>query len=196
MFKGKRIISWLLLATLLGLSVWLGCSRMAPTAPAAAAAAATEAGLIKDLSLIKIINDLDIVITEETSPLVSKTIGFLGGTLSIPLGDDTSSFNVSPGALGLNVLIQALAVQGKASDGRTVTTYDFLPDGLRFLKPAKLVHYAENPDAKLLLYWFNPLTLNWEIQQTVQTQGRKAEFAIRHFSKYAVVDGSTSASGQ
>ncbi len=69
---------------------------------------------------------------------------------------------------------------------------EFAPDGLVFGKPAELkveVRDLDKEDSGVLrLYWNNPSTGLWEVEEEVVITGnkKKAEFDIYHFSRYAI----------
>lgn len=69
---------------------------------------------------------------------------------------------------------------------------DFGPDALVFAKPAKLkmeIRELEANDGEILrLYWHNPSTGLWKVEQEVEVTGKKkkATFDIHHFSRYAI----------
>jgi hypothetical protein len=69
---------------------------------------------------------------------------------------------------------------------------EFAPDGVVFNKPAELkveVRDVDKEDSGVLrLYWYNPGTGLWEVEQEVVITGnkKKAKFDIYHFSRYAI----------
>jgi hypothetical protein len=70
---------------------------------------------------------------------------------------------------------------------------DFGPDGLVFLKPASLVLKGDLLQASegevLTLYWYNPESDLWEVEQEVNISNSQAEFSVYHFSRYAIKGG-------
>jgi hypothetical protein len=67
---------------------------------------------------------------------------------------------------------------------------DFGPDGLVFLKPASLILHGDVLEAAegdlLTLYWYNPDSDQWEIEQEAKVINSHAAFSINHFSRYAI----------
>jgi len=70
---------------------------------------------------------------------------------------------------------------------------DFGPDGLVFLKPASLILNGDLLQAAegevLTLYWYNPESGLWEVEQEVTISNSQAEFSVYHFSRYAIKGG-------
>lgn len=68
----------------------------------------------------------------------------------------------------------------------------FKPDGVVFAKPAELkveVRALDKDDSGVLrLFWYNPTTDLWEVEQEVVITGnkKKVKFDIHHFSRYAI----------
>lgn len=117
---------------------------------------------------------------------VGKLIGWLGGTLLIPIQNTsyTSLLTIPTGSLLQPVYITASAAFDSAENA---TFYNFGPDGLQFLKPVSLVHRAREPDGTTLILWYyNPATGQWEKTGSATVVAGTATFSILHFSKYAV----------
>jgi hypothetical protein len=70
--------------------------------------------------------------------------------------------------------------------------FEFSPDGLLFHKEAKVeleVEVLGAEDGEIVrLYWYNPDTGLWEIEQEEQVKSEKVKlkFNISHFSRYAI----------
>ncbi|OGC77814.1 MAG: hypothetical protein A2Z27_04590 [candidate division Zixibacteria bacterium RBG_16_50_21] len=141
--------------------------------------------------------DMEMTKVYYEGPLVSKLIGLVGGTLKIPVGQETSKLYVPLGALDLSILISARAVCGTNRRGENLTEYEFWPDGLIFNRYSYLEHRTKSEDgAPVELWWYNPDKANWELVQKGIVSSGKFNFSIQHFSKYQVWEGSVSASGQ
>jgi len=144
-------------------------------------------------------SDRDLEMTEVNyqGPLVSKLIGLVGGTLQIPVGQETSRLYVPFGALDLSLLISAKAICGENRKGEILTEYEFWPDGLIFNRYSYLEHRTKSEDGTPVeLWWYNPDKANWELVQKGIVSSGKFNFSIQHFSKYQAWEGSVSASGQ
>lgn len=157
------------------------CSQKLPTAPITSqgpnpTAGAAPAGTMASLPVI---GDL-------LGKTVGKLIGWLGGVLAIPIENTTktSLLTVQPGSLLQSVYITASA---RFDSYKNATFYDFGPDGLNFLKPASLVHRAQEPNGTVLnLWYFNPNTRQWEKAGSATVIAGTATFSILHFSQWAV----------
>ena len=119
-------------------------------------------------------------------------VGADGGVITLKLRGAVSTFEIPKDAVCAHcdkdcvVRINAKALLFNTPFGPLVL-YDFGPDGLVFDKDCKLKIEAGFKDRVVDLFWFNPDTGVWELEQTVRVDKRgKAEFKIRHFSKYAI----------
>lgn len=153
MIRSRFVRSVLLVPTLF---VALSCSDYAPTAPKAAPTAAQD-GLLGDLvgavtgllgSVLKVVvgvvdpNGIE-VRAVKWAPThvnqvrsVSGTIGYNGGSLSIPGSDFTITF--PRGALSSSTNITII------SDASGYVSYDMRPHGLRFAKPVLVTQNLRN----------------------------------------------------
>lgn len=114
-------------------------------------------------------------------------IGPEGGVINLGLGSAASQFVVPHHALTEDVLIRVLA--GKFPTPQCeVYLFDFSPDGLKFIRPATLTLHDDFQQGKLAkLYWFNPQTGLWQLQQVGKPDKKgNITFQIFHFSKYAI----------
>jgi len=114
-------------------------------------------------------------------------VGVFGGTIEMSLGSESSTLYVPSGALKEPVEIGAEAVL--LVSGRDVLRlFDFSPDGLIFLRPAVLTLDTDlPPNTVLKLYYLNPNTGRWQLEQAAVTNGDGVViFNIKHFSKYAI----------
>lgn len=116
---------------------------------------------------------------------VSETIGFLGGTIDVDLGESSSSFVVPVGAL-LRAVNISLEVTEFSTPLGPIYIYDCGPDGTKFRTPAKLSQPMPAGQQHAFLYYFNESKGVWELQQTVKVKNGVATFDIYHFSKYGI----------
>jgi len=110
-----------------------------------------------------------------------------GGTVELSLGSENSVLHVPSSALSEPVAIGAEAVL--LVSGRDVLRlFDFSPDGLVFQRPAVLTLDTDlPPNTVLKLYYLNPKTGRWQLEQAAVTNGDGVVvFMIKHFSKYAI----------
>ncbi|HWO56116.1 MAG TPA: hypothetical protein VNN55_00965 [bacterium] len=113
-------------------------------------------------------------------------VGAEGGMLSVDLGGLTASLDVPAAALTGDALIVMNVAQLQTPWGEA-TIIDFAPDGLVFGTPARLSLETSRPDGdQLRLFWWNPSTERWELQETCTVSGGQVSFSIHHFSKYGI----------
>lgn len=113
-------------------------------------------------------------------------VGTDGGVLSVDLGGLTASLDVPATALADDALIVMNVAQLQTPWGEA-TILDFAPDGLVFGTPARLTLETSRPDGdQLRLFWWNPSTGRWELQETCTVAGGQVSFSIHHFSKYGI----------
>lgn len=157
MIRSRFLRSVLLVPTLF---VALSCSDYSPTAPPSLAAPTqTQDGLLGDLvgvvtdlfgSVLKVIvgvvdpNGIPVEAVKWAPThvnqvrYVSGTIGYYGGTLSIPGSDFTITF--PRGALSTPTAITII------SDASGYVSYDMLPHGLTFAKPVFVTQKLKNTE--------------------------------------------------
>lgn len=116
---------------------------------------------------------------------VSQAVGFLGGTINVDLGENSSSFVVPVGALLRPVNISLEVTEFSTPHG-SIFIYDCGPDGTTFRSPAKLTQQMPAGQPYAFLYYFNESKEEWELQQTVKVKNGVATFNIYHFSKYGI----------
>jgi len=123
----------------------------------------------------------------------SKTIDDEGGVVLVKNRCMAFEFVVPAGALESKVKISVQANFFESiEDGDVVNglVTNFGPDGLVFLKPASLVLHGDLLQAAegeaLTLYWYNPESGLWEVEQEVKVSNSYAEFSVYHFSRYAI----------
>lgn len=117
----------------------------------------------------------------------SATIGANGGTLELQMRGFKSKLSIPKKALSTDVTITVEGFLVSTPDW-DVLLYDFGPDGLVFNLPAALeVDAGQLKDGTILhLYWLNPASDVWELQEEVVVKGHKIKFDIHHFSKYGI----------
>ncbi len=182
--KSKQLISLvgLLLTLSLSLAFLAGCSSNAtgpeeqvPDDPKAswfeesAKADDVYSGPIIDLGL-----DVDFL-----------SVGVSGGLLEITVDGLAVSIDVPKGAVSEDVDITVDAKVVKTLLG-PIYLFDFGPDGLIFNTPITLRQPMPASQRYAFLYYFNPDTKLWELQQAVKVVNGYASFSIYHFSKYGI----------
>jgi hypothetical protein len=117
----------------------------------------------------------------------TATIGSAGGTLELQMRGFKSKLKVPKNALSGDVLMSVEGILFSTPPG-DVLLYDFGPDGLVFNVPSELeVDAGQLKDNTCLsLFWWNPVTGEWEFQQEVVVKGHKIKFDVYHFSKYGI----------
>lgn len=182
--KSKQLISLvgLLLALSLSLAFLAGCSSNA-TAPeeqipddpnaswfeASAKADDLYSGPIIDLGL----------------DAKSLSVGISGGLLELTVDGLAVSINVPKGAVDGNVDITVDAKVVRTLLG-SIYLFDFGPNGLIFNAPITVRQPMPSGQLYAFLYYFNPDTKLWELQQAVKVINGYASFNIFHFSKYGI----------
>jgi photosystem II stability/assembly factor-like uncharacterized protein len=130
---------------LAAVALMAACSGEPATAPASQSSAPASAPLP---DLLGVLSSLQLAPTlQRTTPLasditVTKTIGALGGTLSIPAAGVTVT--VPAGALSSPTLITMTARAG------SLLAYDFAPHGITFAKPLTFSQSLSGTSATLL----------------------------------------------
>ena len=168
----------------------MGCSKMLPTAPEDPA----QAFRAEDLwpaPPAQLAGWL-----QPCSALDSMWFDDKGGKLKLEADCFKKlEFKVKKHALGDSVLIKVgvnLFNYYKDDELQKGFMLDFAPDGVVFDEPAELkveVRDLDKDDSGVLrLYWYNPSTGLWEVEQEVEITGqkKKAKFDINHFSRYAI----------
>lgn len=212
-------------ALVLATFVALSCSDYSPTAPPIQAPAQAQDGLLSGLvgglvgtvtdvlgSVLKVIgfrsdpNGIPVQAVKWAPShvnqvrTVSGTIGYYGGTLSIPGSDFTITF--PRGALSRSTAIKIV------SDGSGYVSYDMQPHGLRFNRPVIVTQKLKNTEV-----YGTPLALNsfcayftdnlldlggllkaLEIETTMILSGFDGQaeiqaWQINHFSRYMLASG-------
>ncbi len=122
-------------------------------------------------------------------------IGPVGGVWTQVLDATLLQFRVPPQALDDSVYITVkTTLLGRIFSGKEQKRLEleFSPDGLVFSEPANIIFQGKllggDKGDFLVLYWQNPFTGVWEIQQTVKVKNTitQVNFEIYHFSRYAI----------
>lgn len=120
-----------------------------------------------------------------------------GGTLWLGWESSSNKLTVPNGGVESDVTIEVTVTPIKGNNwGNKSVEFDFSPDGLVFLEPAKLslsykdlnLEFVDGSDdvGVVNLFWYNPSTRTWEFQESSKISKGKVEFQIDHFSKYGV----------
>jgi hypothetical protein len=119
-------------------------------------------------------------------------VGEAGGTICLNFCGSSSVLKIPPKAVCSDdddcvVMITARATHFTTPYG-PLFLYDFGPDGLTFAKPCELEVNAGFPPGKIVsLFWLNPATHAWELQQQVKVLNHgEVKFTVTHFSKYGI----------
>ncbi len=113
-----------------------------------------------------------------------------GGEIEIDRGDFVHEFEVEAGAISEDVEITVKTYRDKIGLNEVIV-FEFGPDGLVFGKAATLEFQIAELNAAALsakLFYFDPDLKKWIYQGSSVVNGGIAEFAIHHFSKYAISD--------
>lgn len=169
----------------------MGCSKMLPTAPVEDPIQAFRAEELWPTSRASLAGWLQTCSAEG-----SQEFGRRGGKLKLEAECFKKlEFKVPKDALSGSVVISvSVRLFNYFRDGELEKGFfvDFGPDALVFAKAAKLkmeIREFEANDGEILrLYWHDPSTGLWGVQQELEVTGKKkkATFNIRHFSRYAI----------
>ena len=166
----------------------VGCSKLLPTAPVEDE---TQGFLTEELWPAPPANLAPRL--QSCTELVSGWFSLSGGELTVEAECLNLSFYVPKRALSKKIYISMNASLFFYYGDRVVLKgllLGFRPDGVVFSRPAVLKLEASVLEAAagdvLTLYWFNPETRRWEVEQKVKVDGEEVEFKIYHFSRYAI----------
>jgi len=171
------------LAVVLTLFLVIGCSNKSPVQPLDPNT--PELGKLPPPVIIDPGNDPQLEVYDQG--LISSVYG---GTIEIERGDFTHQFVVDPYALRQTTLITVRSINEEVL-GREMIVFEFGPDGLEFLRSAHLQFEAaelEGITSTARMYYYDTDKNTWELLDTVNVENGIAEFAIDHFSKYAISD--------
>lgn len=129
----------------------------------------------------------------ESSGLI--TVAY-GGEIQLGWGGPKNALQFAPGSVPNDVVIDITTciVKDNPQNDYSVIELDFEPDGLFFSPPAQIVINAgslnalraPNHKGVVRLYYFNPDTNEWLLQQEVEIKKGKVTFEIDHFSKFGI----------
>lgn len=127
---------------------------------------------------------------EADGPVVMKTIGTSGGTISSNDGSLTLKFPA--GALSSDQSITVQAITNKAPNGMTGAAWRLLPHGLEFAKPVSLEfkYKKDNQDLfapELLMLATQVANGKWKVPENIKIQPatNTVSVELEHFSDYA-----------
>lgn len=182
-----RVLAALLIAAT------LGCQDSVPTAPSSGVARGFDATKTESSSskvyVLRRRTPLDSDIT------VSATVGYAGGSLSIPAAG--LKVTIPKGALLFNTKISVTAVHGK------YVAYEFGPHGQIFLKRITVEQslndtYSVNNAPQYRAAYFSSDPSSWQdllvsvlelLTTTVDVNANVAQFGVIHFSGYLMSSG-------
>ncbi len=119
-----------------------------------------------------------------------------GGQIDLNWGSSKNQLIVPPGAVNKRLFIEVRTsfTRENLSTGQNFFEFEFSPDGTKFNTPATLVIQARalnrllGDGGVIKLYWYNPDTSQWEVEQSAHVRNGRVEFQIAHFSKFGVSD--------
>ncbi len=119
-----------------------------------------------------------------------------GGEIQLGWGGPKNRIQFEPGAINEDVVIDITTCTAKSTshDIVTVFEFDFGPDGLFFSPSAKIIVNAASLNALrapkhkgvVKLYYHDPETGEWLLQQEAKIFKGKVTFEISHFSKFGI----------
>jgi hypothetical protein len=179
----KRLRSFSLVGGLVVLAALLafnGCSNNAPTEP----------NLPHSTDLSRLIPLGEPLESHQSVFDETDIEADVGGVIDIEREDYLHQFEVDAGAIDEDTQITVESYRDKIG-GKEVVVFDFGPDGLVFKPAANLKFEIAELNARALsakLFYFDPDLKKWIYQGSSAVNGGIAEFAIHHFSKYAISD--------
>ncbi len=185
--KAIFLAGFTLTTLIIGIVLFTGCAQKSPTSPYMSNIPTPQANsLAQSSDKFKVFCESDFSIDFNSlldlSKLVEVSIGCGSSRLVFP------AFSVP-----YLVTITGTVEQGLSFKEGFVTQMTFFPDGLTFLKPVEFHYRSSSADgSEIKFYWYDPDKGIWCLQQTEKVQNGEVVFEIKHFSKYKVVDGSTS----
>ena len=119
-----------------------------------------------------------------------------GGLIHLGWGSPKNSLRFEPGSVSEDVVIDITTciVKGNPQNNFSVIEFDFGPDGLFFSPPAQIVLNAGSlnalraprHDGVVRLYFYDPDTDEWFLQQEAEIHRGTVTFEVDHFSKFGV----------
>jgi hypothetical protein len=197
--KSKRLLQsvkgiggiWILIALML---FSFGCSKMLPTAPGTGQDQ-IQADRTGDEWKTHSEGEPSDEWTELCSVEDEGWCDFRGVVWTQVVDFNLLQFRVPPQVLEDSIYITVkTSLLSRISNGKKQKRleFEFSPDGLVFSKPANIKFHSKllggDKGDFLVLYWQNPLTGLWEVQQTVKVKNTvtQVNFEIYHFSHYAI----------
>jgi len=177
----------------LGLVLFLGCSQKSPTSPYSSMPGPSYSLVPQENPNSLSSKDEFKVLCQTEFTVEYNTLLDLLKLVNVIVTCDSSKLVLPVNSVPNLVTIIGSVEQGLSRTEGRVTYLDFLPDGLIFLKPLELHYRSPSADGKeVKFYWYDPLSGTWKLKQAAKVKNGKVVFYIYHFSKYKVVDGSTS----
>lgn len=119
-----------------------------------------------------------------------------GGIIQLGWGSPRNSLRFDPGSVTEDAVIDVTTciVKGNPQNNFSVIELEFSPDGLFFSPPAQIVINAGSLnalrapkyDGVVRLYYYDPETDEWLLQQEAIIKKGKVTFEIDHFSKFGI----------
>ncbi len=119
-----------------------------------------------------------------------------GGIIHLGWGGPKNSLRFDPGSVAEDVVIDITTciIKGNPHNNFSVIELEFGPDDLFFSPPAQIVINAGSLnalrapkyDGTVKLYYYNPETDEWLLQQESKINKGKVTFEIDHFSKFGI----------
>jgi len=191
--KTLLLASTIIAVLLLGVVIFSACSQKSPTSPYSSIPGPSYSAVPQEEPKSLSSTDDFKVTCQRDFTIEYKTLLDLLRLVNVIVTCDSSRLVLPVSSVADLVTILGSVEQGLSRTEGRVTYLDFLPDGLIFLKPLELHYRSPSPEGKeVKFYWYDPLSGVWKLEQTGEVENGEVVFYIHHFSKYKVVDGSTS----
>jgi len=192
--KTLLLASTIIAVLLLGVVIFSACSQKSPTSPYSSNNPGPAYSLVPQENPNSLSSKDEFKVLCQTEFTVEyNTLLDLLKLVNVIVTCDSSKLVLPVNSVPNLVTIIGSVEQGLSRTEGRVTYLDFLPDGLIFLKPLELHYRSPSPEGKeVKFYWYDPLSGTWKLKQAAKVKNGKVVFYIYHFSKYKVVDGSTS----
>lgn len=191
--KPLLLASTIIAVLLLGLVIFSACSQKSPTSPYSSIPGPSYSAVPQEEPKSLSSTEDFKVTCQSDFTVVYATLLDLLRLVNVTLTCDSSHLIFPVSSVPNLVTITGSVEQGLSNREGFVTYLSFFPGGLVFLKPLEFHYKSSSPEGKeIKFYWYDPLSGVWKLEQTGKVQNGKVVFYIRHFSKYKVVDGSTS----
>jgi hypothetical protein len=133
--------------------------------------------------------DLTIANLTYSSPRFQKKINGSGGTLVIPLPEDTCYLVVPAGALKRQKTLKVWVKQGLNAAGEKLTIYTFKPVGLNFQTTVALEHKSQGAEGTPVELWWddpNDTGATFSRCESGKLQNQLCSFSVVELSTFAV----------